>query len=138
MDPTFIVVIVGIATTLMIGRHLAARRVAAGDGRFAMVIFAPALLSGAFIVWGSIRIITNEPVLGLAMTGAATVYLAGTIWAIIRSTRGVNRARTRDEITDAITEPTTELMILWMSLILIGGLIAVVALIAWGVSRAAG
>ena len=138
MDPTFLVVIVAVAIALVFGRHLAARRVAAGDGRLAIVIFAPALLSGVFIVWGSIRIITNEPVLGLAMTGAATVYLAGTIWAIIRSTRGVNRAQTPDEITDAITEPTTELMVVWMSLILIGGLIAVIALIAWGVSRAAG
>ena len=51
---------------------------------------------------------------------------------------GVNQARTPDEIAAAVTDPFVEHVTLLIVLVLIGGLIAVAGLIAWGVSRAAG
>jgi hypothetical protein len=138
MDPIIFVVIVLVAAAITFGRLIAARRVTAGDGRFAVVIFLPALLSSAIFVFVAIRIAPDLPVVAFPMAAAGIVYLWSTVRAIIRSTTAVNRARSSDEIATAITEPTTDLMIMWMSLILIGGLVAVAALLVWGISRAAG
>ena len=117
MEPLVLGVIIVIAIVTL--RVVASRRVAAGDARFVWVVFVPGLVLGTWLVWSAITQVRSAPLVEVPLT------------------IGVNRARTPDEIADAITRPMTEHLVVWVSLLLMGGLVAVGALIVWGVSKAA-
>ena len=78
------------------------------------------------------------PLMGVPLAVGAVIYLSSNVRFLRRTMTGVNQARTPDEIAAAVTDPFVEHVTLLIVLVLIGGLIAVAGLIAWGVSRAAG
>ena len=119
-------------------RIVAARRVTAGDGRFVWVVFAPTLVGCVAILWASATAQITMPLVGVPLAAGAVIYLLSAVRFLTRSMTRVDHARTPDEIASAVTEPFVEHMTLLIALMLIGGLVAVAGLIAWGVSRAAG
>ena len=72
---------VGIAlvAAVIVVRRIAIRRIAAGDGRFAWVYFAPTLLIVAWLVWISIGMWAVQPLLavGAGVVAAVSLILLG-------------------------------------------------------------
>ena len=134
-----LVVLAAIAVPLFVWlRIVAARRVAAGDGRFVWVVFGPTLVIGVALVWVALTEVTTLLPVTVVLAIGALAYLLSAVRATSRAMTGVKQARTPDEIAAAVTDPFVEHMTILIVLGLIGGLIAVAALIAWGVTRAAG
>jgi len=119
-------------------RFLAMRRVAAGGGIWAWVAFSPPLLLGVWILWTAARVMADDPVLGLVLMVGAVLYVVSIVWMLDRVARGVTKAGSGDEIESAVTGPVTDHMVLMIGVTLIGGLVLLVVLIAYGVLRAVG
>ena len=138
-EPMEVVVVGAVAVVAFVClRIVAARRVAAGDGRFVWVVFAPTLVGCVAILWAAASDLTTMPLVGVPLAAGAVIYLSSSVRFLTRTMTGVDHARTPDEIAAAVTDPFVEHVTLLIVLGLIGGLIAVAALIAWGVSRTAG
>jgi len=80
----------------------------------------------------------DDPVLGLVLMVGAVLYVVSIVWMLDRVARGVTKARSGDEIQSAVTGPVTDHMVLMIGVTLIGGLVLLVVLIAYGVLRAVG
>jgi hypothetical protein len=133
-----VVVLGAVAVAAFVGlRIVASRRVAAGDGRFMWVYFAPTLVGAVAVLWAAASELTTMPVVGVPLAAGAAVYLLSIVRFMTQAKRGIDQARTPDALAAAVTEPLIEHVTLVIVLVLIGGLIAVAALIAWGISRAA-
>jgi hypothetical protein len=132
-------VAVGIAVValLVLLRHFAARRVAARQGRFVWLMFVPTLLGSVVILWASIGIFASAPVVGALMAIGGLIYLTALGRFLARVSRSVTSAGPQDDIGMAITDPLVDYMSTMVGLLLIGGLVAVIGLIIWGVSQAA-
>lgn len=126
-----------VVAVLVALRHVAARRVVARQGQFVWLMFGPTLIGGIVILWAGIQLFTTVPIVGAAMTIAGGVYLAVVLRFLARLSRAVSSAGPQDDIGAAITDPVVDYVSTMMGLILIGGLVAVVGLIVWGVSQAA-
>jgi hypothetical protein len=136
MEPQIVVGIV-VVVLLVLVRHFAARRVAARQGRFVWPMFVPTLIVGLVILYVSIQMLATEPLLGAFMAIGGLIYLAVLVRFLVRLSRSVTSARSQDDLASAITEPYVDYMSTMVGLGLIGGLIAVVVLIIWGVIQAA-
>jgi hypothetical protein len=136
MEPQIVVGIV-VVVFLVLVRHFAARRVAARQGRFVWPMFVPTLIVGVVILYVSIQMLATEPLLGAFMAIGGWIYLAVLVRFLVRLSRSVTSARSQDDLASAITEPYVDYMSTMVGLGLIGGLIAVVVLIIWGVIQAA-
>lgn len=126
-----------VVAVLVALRHVAARRVVARQGQFVWLMFGPTLIGGIVILWAGIQLFTTVPIVGAAMTIAGGVYLAVVLRFLARLSRAVSSAGPQDDIGAAITDPVVDYVSTMMGLIVIGGLVAVVGLIVWGVSQAA-
>jgi hypothetical protein len=131
--------VVGIAVVavLVLLRYFAARRVAARQGQFVWLAFAPTLIVAIVIIWTAVQMLATEPIVGVVILIAGGIYLAGAVRFLARLSRSVSTAGPQDDIMAAMTEPLADYMSTLIGLLLIGGLVALVALIAWGVSQAA-
>jgi hypothetical protein len=132
-------VVLGIAAVaaLVLIRHLAMRRVAARQGHFIWLAFIPTLIGALVISWASVQVFAQVPLVG-AFTGIfGVIYLTALVRMLARISRGVTSAGSQEDLVTAVTEPFVEFMGAWVGLLLIGGLVAVAALIVWGVSRSA-
>ena len=137
--PVEVVVVGAVAVAAFVWlRIVAARRVAAGDGRFVWVVFAPSLVAGMGLVAAAAADFGASPIVGVAFAIGAVIFLFSAVRFTMRAASGVDRARSADEIAAAVTDPFIEHTVLLISLILVGGLLSVAALIVWGISRAAG
>jgi hypothetical protein len=132
-------VVLGIAVVafFVLLRHFAARRVMARQGRFVWLMFVPTLLGSVVILWGSIQIFASVPLVGALMATGGVINLASLVRLLTRMSGSVNSAGPRDDIATAITEPLVDYISTLTGLVLIGGLVAIVGLIIWGVSARA-
>ena len=117
-------------------RLLAARRVGAGDGRFAWIYFLPTLvIAGAWVVQG-LGVVTRDPGLGLVLLVPSVLFAVFIARAASRLARLTPAART-DGSLDAIDAATTNDIVVVLSVVLIGGVLAAGALIVFGVLQLA-
>ena len=100
-------------------------------------MFVPTLIVGLVILYVSIQMLATEPLLGAFMAIGGLIYLAVLVRFLVRLSRSVTSARSQDDLASAITEPYVDYMSTMVGLGLIGGLIAVVVLVVWGVIQAA-
>lgn len=135
MDMRVVAGIVVLAVLLVL-RLFAARRVAVRQGQFVWLMFVPTLLGGVVILYVSILMLAREPLVGTFMAIGGVIYLAVLVRFLFRLSRSVTSARPQDDIGTAITEPLVDYMSTMVGLGLIGGVIAVVGLIIWGVIQA--
>ncbi len=126
-----------VVALLVAVRHFAARRVVARQGQFVWLMFVPMLIGGVVILWAGIQMLATVPIVGVAMTIAGGLYLALMLRFLARLSRSVSSAGPQDDIGTAMTEPVVDYLSTMMGLILVGGVVAVVALIVWGISQAA-
>jgi hypothetical protein len=113
--------------------RVGARRVAAGDGRFVWLVVLPSLLaSGAVVVLG-VEVASSSIALGALMVAVGLVLVAATVRMSSQMAAAVSRTPRGGDITPALVEPLANFALLWGILLAAGALLAVVALIAWGV-----
>jgi len=132
-------VVVGIAVVavLVLLRHCAARRVAARQGRFVWLLFAPELFCSVVILLVSIRVFTSAPIVGVLIAISGVICLAALVRFLTRLSRSVTSTGPQADITEAVVEPLVDYSLTLVGLLLAGSLIALVGLIIWGVSLAA-
>jgi hypothetical protein len=131
-------VLVGLASVvLLVGvRHYAARRVMVRQGQFVWLMFVPTLIGGIVIPWAGLQILATAPLVGASMVIGGGIYLAVVVRFLTRLSRTVTSTGSEDDLGAAITEPFVDYLGTTVGLTLIGGVLAVVVLIAWGVSQA--
>jgi hypothetical protein len=136
MEP---LVVAGIAAVvgLVLLRHFAARRVAARQGRFVWLVFAPSLFYGIVVLWVSIQVFTKAPLVGLLIAVIGVIYLAALIRFLARLSRSVTSTGPQEDLTPAIIEPLADYTLVWVGLLLVGSLVALVGVLIWGVTQSA-
>ncbi len=132
-------VLVAIAVVvLLVGvRHCAARRVMARQGQFVWLMFVPTLIGAIVLPWVGLQMLATEPLLGAGLVIGGGIYLAIVLRFLTRLSRTVTSTGPQDDIGAAVTEPFVDYLGTLAGVLLIVGLVAVVVLIAWGVSQAA-
>lgn len=135
MEPVVLGLVV--VALLVAVRHFAARRVLARQGQFVWLMFIPMLVGGVVILRAGIQLLATVPIAGVATTLAGSLYLALLLRVLARLSRSVSSAGPQDDIGTAVTEPLVDYLSTTMGLMLVGGVVAVVALIVWGISQAA-
>ena len=133
----YLPLVVGVVVLVAAGRHVARRRVAAGQGAWVWVIFAPMILGGLVSLWAAGTMLAAAPVIGIATAVVVCLYLASVVLMLGRASRGISAATSPEELESALTVPMTDHAVRLMGAMLLGGLIAVVALIIYGVTRTA-
>jgi hypothetical protein len=130
--------VVGIAVVavLVLLRYFAARRVAARQGQFVWLAFVSSLIGAIVILWTGVQMLATVPVVGVVIVIAGGIYLAVALRFLTRLSRSISAAGPQDDIGAAMTEPLVDYMSTIMGLLLIGGVVALVGLIVWGVSQA--
>jgi hypothetical protein len=121
---------------LVLLRMLAGRRVLAGEGRFVWLVFGPTLLVGAAPLWVAAVLFPTQPMFAVFVAIFGFVYLGLRVWLLMRMSRGVSSAAPGEDRVDALLSPFADYMAATMGLLLIGGLVALVVLLIWGVTQA--
>jgi hypothetical protein len=133
----FAPLMIGLFLVFFIGRRAARRRVRAGQGAWVWLYFAPMILGGLVILWAAGPMLGEAPLLGVAMAVGGILYLASILSMLGRASRGISAATSAEEAELALTESMTDHQVRIIGVTLIGGLIAVVILIIYGVIQAA-
>ena len=83
------------------------------------------------LAWGGVALLSTGVALGLVLVGLGLVFLA--IWVVMtrRSIVKVQAARTDGQVAAALDEPLVEMSLVWAGAMLLIGLVAVVAILAW-------
>src|SRR5450759_5108247 len=100
-------------------------------------MFLPSLVGGGAILWFGIEMLAFAPFVGVATLVVSGLGLLFLLRFLGRISRSVSAAGPQDDIGAAMDEPLVDYATSVMGLLLIVGLVAVVALIAWGVTQAA-
>jgi hypothetical protein len=135
MDPT-IIISIAVAAVVVSAVLYGQRRLRARQGRFVWLRFGPMLAGGVVILWASARMIGDLPLVGVPMAIGAVIYLALIVRFLIVLSRTVTATAPQDDLGAAITGPLVDYTTSVVGLLLIGGLVALVGLIIWGVSQA--
>ena len=117
-------------------RLLAARRIGAGDGRFAWIYFLPMLvIAGAWLLQG-LGVVARNPVLGMVLLVPSVLFAVFVARAASRVARIPPNSRT-DGSLDAIDQATSDDIVALLGIVLIGGVLAACGLIVFGVLQLA-
>jgi hypothetical protein len=136
MESPLVVIGIAVAVALVVVRNFAARRVLARQGQFVWLMFVPTLIGGVVLIWAGIEVTATATLVGVLLAVGAMIYLAVVVRFLTRASRSVDAAGPNDDIGTALTEPMVDYMSTLMGLLLIGGLVALVGLIVWGVTQA--
>ena len=135
MDWKVAVAMVG-AALMFVFRLCGGRRVAVGRGRFVWLMCAPQLFWAGVILWAGLHLLAAEPVAGVVMLVVGGIYAVILVRFLTRLARSVTSVGANGDRAAAM-EPVVDFTVTMVGLMLIGGLVAVVGLIVWGVSQAA-
>ena len=117
-------------------RLLAARRIGAGEGRFAWIYFLPTLVIAGIWLLQGLGLVARNPVLGLVVLIPSVIFAVFIARAASRVARITPNSRT-DGSLDAIVGATGDDMVVVLGIVLIGGVFAAAGLIVFGVLRLA-
>ena len=135
MDWKVAVAIVG-AALLFVIRLYGLRRIAAGQGSFVWLASMPFLIPVAMILWGGVHILADEPLVGVVLLVVGGIYAVILFRFLTRLSRSFTSVGAEGDRAAAMA-PVVDFIVTMVGLMLIGGLVAVVGLIVWGVSQAA-
>ena len=123
---------IGLGALLMLVRHLAARRVARGDGRFVWLVFLPSMVGFAALVVIGAQTTGTSPIAGIAMASIGLVFVVAMIKTFATMSARISALPPRGDITEALTDPLANFALLWGVLLVVLALVAVIVLIVWG------
>ena len=124
---------IGLGALLMLVRHLAARRVARGDGRFVWLVFLPSMVGFAALVVIGAQAAGTSPIIGIAGVVVGLVFVVAMIKTFATMSARISALPPRGDITEALTDPLANFALLWGVLLVVLALVAVIVLIVWGV-----
>ena len=124
---------IGLGALLILVRHLAARRVAGGDGRFVWLVFLPSMLGCAALVVIGAQTAGTTPIIGIAGVVVGLVFVVAMIKTFATMSARISALPTGGDITEAVTDPLANFALLWGVLLAVLALVAVIVLIVWGV-----
>ena len=124
---------IGLGALLILVRHLAARRVAGGDGRFVWLVFLPSMLGCAALIVIGAETAGTSPIVGIAMAAVGLVFVVAMIKMFLAMSARVSAMPPGGDITEALTDPLANFALLWGVLLAVIALVAVIVLIVWGV-----
>jgi hypothetical protein len=136
MDWKVVVAAVAGAAILSMLLLYGSRRVSAGEGRFVWLRSAHLLVGAGMILWGGVYILAEEPLVGVVLLVVGGIYAIILFRFLTRLSRSVTSAGAGGDRAAAMA-PAVDFTVTMVGLMLIGGLVAVVGLIVWGVSQAA-
>jgi hypothetical protein len=120
-------------------RLYGARHVMARQGQFVWLVFAPTLVIGIVIQWTGVQMMLGpEPVVGAVITIAGGLNLLAVLRLLRRMSRSVTSAGPEDDLGSVLTEPIVDYVLTTMTLLLIGAVVALIGLVVFGISQAAG
>ncbi len=126
-------VFVGLIAVVVAIRLVAARRVAAGDGRFVWLVVLPLLLANAAVIVLGVKVASNSLVVGALMIATGVALGAASLRMSSRMSASISQTPRGGDVTAAVTEPLANFALLWGLLLAGGALLAVVGLIVWGI-----
>ena len=109
------------------------RRLPARSPAWTWSVSLPIAVLPVTCLLAGVALLGDSVPLGLAFVAIGLVFLA--IWLVLtrRSIAKVQAARTDGQVAAALDEPVVEMSLVWAGLVLTGGLVAVVLLIAYAV-----
>jgi hypothetical protein len=119
----------------MVARLTAARWVRAGRGSAVWLVFAPGLVTDAAVVVLGLSIAADQPLVGIPIALIGAVVLAVIVNAVVETARRVSATPENGDLSLALTDPLASVGVFMGGLFAVGGLVAVVALIVWGLSQ---
>jgi len=128
-----VAVFIGLIAVVVVIRLVAARRVAAGDGRFVWLVFLPLLLANAAVIVLGVKVASSSLVLGALMIVVGVVLGAASLRMSSRMSESVSQMPPRGDLTAAVTGPLADFALPWGLLLAGGALLAVLGIIVWGV-----
>ncbi len=117
----------------LVGAPVAAHRVRAGHRRFAWLLFVPMLVIGGMIVWAAVFTIREAPLVGVPFAVGALLYLFVLVRSMVRFQRAAQTVATQDDLLNSAFEALAEVIAARAVLVLVGSLMAVVAILVWGI-----
>ncbi len=130
----FEVLVVAFAVSL-VGPPLAAHRVRTGDRRLAWLLFAPMLVIGGMIVSAALVTIREAPLVGVPFAIGALLYLFVLVRCLVRFQRAAATTTSPEDLLNSAFEALGEVIAARAVLVLVGSLMAVVAILVWGITH---
>jgi hypothetical protein len=132
-------VVIAIAAVVGFGllRAWARRRVIGGAGWALWIAFGLPLAASAAVIWAGVTSIGNSVVLGLVLLGVGVAMFLVNASAVRNMSLAVSPSATADQnasrLLDSFLASMSRCYVVWAFVLLIGGLIAVAAIVAVGV-----
>jgi hypothetical protein len=136
MQTSVIAAIVAVYFLLALLWVVAMGRVAAGDRRFVVHVVGPQGLLGAVLALVAVTVFETQPLLGLIEAAFSFVYVVVGLRLVLQAYRAVKAAAPGLGRLDAIVTPFADHAATIRRLMLIGGLLALVALVVSAMSSA--
>ncbi len=130
-----IIAFIGAAVGLVLLRHYAARRVIARQGQFVWLMFVPTLIGPIAIAWAAVQQFRAAPVFGAILAACALGYGAVLVRFLMRLSRSVSSAPPDQDVRVVATDVYADHLVGMLGFILLSGLVAMVGLIVWAVTR---
>jgi hypothetical protein len=113
------------------------RRLPARSAAWTWAVSLPIAVLPVICLMAGVALLSDSVPLGLALVGLGLLFLA--IWVVMtrRSIAKVQAARTDGEVAAALDAPVVEMSLAWAGLLLLAGLMAVIVILAYGVSSRA-
>ncbi len=137
MPVWFLAALLIIVSAVVLSQY-AHRQVQRGDWRFAHLIFAPRLLIHGVMAAAGLGMSFDRPIVGIPLTLGALILLGMHVHFGMAIARGVRAGKTPDEMAGEILDRSIEPLALYGVLVLVGGFLAVIGLIVFGVAERMG
>jgi hypothetical protein len=121
-----------VAALAIVGYVVAARRLGPHNPSLVLLSLFPGLLWQAVIVLIAVQALSTNPLVGAALLAFAVAMFAVYDRAAIRLYRAAHAVRTQEDVTRAWTEVHADLLVTMMGFTLLCAVIALVAILAWG------
>jgi hypothetical protein len=118
--PEIVLIVISIAAYVGL-RHVAARRVAAGDTRWLWVTFGVPIVAGLVLIGASIAMLATSPLVGITVGVFGVLTAGASVLLVTRTQRAMAGAATPDQRVDAMMGPVSDHIVVW------GGAFALVA-----------
>jgi hypothetical protein len=119
----------------VVARLVAARWVRAGHGSAVWLVFAPVLVTDAAVVVLGLSVAADQPLVGIPIALIGAIVFAVIVNAVIQMAKRVSATPENGDLSLALTDPLASVGVFMGGLFAMGGLVAVVALIVWGLSQ---
>jgi hypothetical protein len=127
-----VAIIVAIAAVVVTIRLFAGRRLLAGDGRMAWIVFAPTLaITAAILVIGLLGLAGSAALVAIPLAGGSLVLLVVWLRSIAQLRGRIQPGQSRDARMGALIDAMVEPFTVSILLVLVGALVFIIGMVIW-------